>query len=328
MKPRVFIDPATDILYASYYIKGLYEIFGKDRVRFRSYYFNKFKHDNHTLAFIVINEEGEENRVVIDFTDSALLDLQALEWCHVYGKINYDGKLQSEKIMSIAPSFGIRIYSGVSTFIHAAVNLLKAFSRIPNKRRFLSDYKSQFKRPKLEEYQSKSKKNNYVFFMASLWKSEKETNTFRANFIKACKANNEVEFEGGFAPRSKDDIRGFEALTAASRITMSNYLEKVSNSLVVFNTPAVKECHGWKLGEYLCMGKAIISTPLKRKLPVDLEDAKHAVFTDGSMADLEKKIMEIIKNKELRTRLETNALEYYSNYCKPEVVIQQLLSNV
>lgn len=327
-RTKVYIDPATDMLYASYYIKGLYEVFGSNKVFFRSHYFSEFKHNNHCFAFVVVDESGREKKVVIDFTDSAIIDLKALEWSHVYGKINDDGKNKSPKIKNIPPSFGIQLYSGLKTLTVAGLNLLRAFSRIPDKRRFLSDYKSQYKRPKIEEYKTNKQKNNYVFFMASLWKSENETNTFRANFIKACKANSQINFEGGFAPRSKNDIKGYEALTVTSRIKMSEYLDKILGSLFVFNTPAVKDCHGWKLGEYLCMGSAIISTPLKRKLPAELKDKEHLLFSDGSITDLQMKINKIVQDHHFRTKLEKNAEEYFSTHCQPKKVIKYLLQNV
>ena len=46
--------------------------------------------------------------------------------------------------------------------------------------------------------------------------------------------------------------------------------ERTARSAVVFNCPAVHGCLGWKLGEYLTLRKAIISTDLGRRLPAPL----------------------------------------------------------
>ena len=72
--------------------------------------------------------------------------------------------------------------------------------------------------------------------------------------------------------RSSDDIFK-DCLTKG--VCMTEWMHKTKMSEVVFNTPAFWECHGWKLGEYLALGKAIISTPLSNDLPYPLEHGKN-----------------------------------------------------
>lgn len=323
---KVFIDPSCDIQYSSFYIYGLYSVFGKKNVRYSSDYFNQFKHQNHFFAFVIIDGVNTKN-VVVDFTDSSTIHAVALQWSNVYGKVNYDPLLSlDKKIIPIGPSFGIQIYSLVETLWFASKNLLRAYNRILNKRKFLSDYKAQFKRPKFSEYYNNPSKPNYIFFMASLWKQESKTNVFRANYITSCMSNPTIEFEGGFAPRVKKDIEGFEDLTSERRVTMSYYLDKLKNSLLVFNTPAVKSCHGWKLAEYLCLGKAIISTPLSRELPVPLEEGIHLLYTDGSEEHITIKIEQIQSNDQLQKALGLEAKLYFDTFLKPKAVIKRLLN--
>ena len=38
---KIYIDPSTRILYASYYIEGFYEVFGRKNVSFSDKYFKK-----------------------------------------------------------------------------------------------------------------------------------------------------------------------------------------------------------------------------------------------------------------------------------------------
>lgn len=323
---RVYIDSSCDILYSSYYIHGLYSIYGRKNVKYKSRYFRSFKHDNHFFAFIITDDKRTQ-KIVIDFTDSSIINEAALLWADVYGKINYDTNINdSDKIVAIGPSFGIQIYNLFDTLTHAILNLIRAYNRIPNKRKFLSDYKAQYKRPKYSDYFSKPSQANYIFFMTSLWKQEPETNKFRANYIKSCRSNSRVNFEGGFAPRTKNDISGFEDLTAKGRVTMAYYLEKIKKSALVFNTPAVKNCHGWKLAEYLCLGKAILTTPLSRKLPKLFQDGKDVIFTNGSNDDITTKVNTIISDSELRQTLETQAKQYFESYLAPQVVINRLIN--
>ena len=322
---KVYIDPSSDILYSSYYIEGLEQFFGKKNTKFSNRYFKGFSHNNHFFAFVI--EKGDTIRkIAVDFSDSENANEEALTWCDTYAKVNVSTKDYSfpEKILPIGPSFGIQLYSLFQTGIVAFSNFLKAKNRIPNKRKFFSDYKAQLNRMKLDEYYPNNNLDSYVFFASSLWKKEKKTNDFRANFIKACIENKDIDFEGGFAPRRIKDVPGYDEITVTTRYSIAEYIANMKKSTITFNTPAVLDCHGWKLGEFLCFGKAIISTPLSRKLPEDLVDGKHLLVTDGSQGDIQEKIKNIISSPELLTELKNNARNYFEEVLSPKKVIERI----
>ena len=64
---KVFVDPACNVLYSSFYVKGLWLLFGKHNVCFRSRPFRALHYgkDTHIFAFVV-----NERRYCIDFADS------------------------------------------------------------------------------------------------------------------------------------------------------------------------------------------------------------------------------------------------------------------
>ncbi len=324
---KVFIDSSCDIQYSSFYIYGLYRVYGRKNVKFSSKYFKDFKHNNHFFAFI-IKENKNKRKIIIDFTDSKSIDENALHWSDVYGKINLDANMSSHpKIISIGPSFGIRIYSLIETIWFAFSNFFKSYYNIHDIRKFFSDYKAQYRRPKFSDYHSKQSKGSSVFFISSLWKQESLTNTYRANFIKSCRANPNVVFEGGFVPRTNNDIRGYETLTTVGRVDMNVYLDKIKQSVLVFNTPAVKDCHGWKLAEFLCLGKAIISTPLTRILPDALKDRDQLLYTNGDIDDITDQVNELVLNPNLRQQLEANSQTYFEFYLAPQQIIERLTNS-
>ena len=215
---KVYIDSSCDILYSSYYIYGLKEIFN-NRVYFSSSYFEELNYNNQYLA-VVIKDKNQLKKIIIDFADSSSINSDALSWCDTYGKINLkeEDKDLDPRIIPIGPSFGIKIYSFFETFFYGIYNLLLTYNKIKNKRFFLSNYKSQFIRERLSQYKVSNEEKFYVFFMSSLWKKETETNNNRANFILACKNNSRIIFEGGFAPRKNNDIAGYENITTNKRI--------------------------------------------------------------------------------------------------------------
>jgi glycosyltransferase involved in cell wall biosynthesis len=323
---EVYIDASCDILYSSYYIKGLRDIYGRKNLKFSKKFFKNFQHNNHFLAIVLKNKDYFK-KIIIDFTDSSDIDQNALEWSDIYAKINIDDtyNFNSNKIISIGPGFGIKIFSNWLTIYYAIKNLLKSYTYIPDKKRFLSDYKAQLARPTLEEFYPENYKHNYIYFTSSLWKKEQETNKYRTNFINACIKNKNIEFEGGFFPRTKNDIKGYEKITLASKDNMKKYLTNIKKSMICFNTPSVKGCHGWKLAEFLCLRKAIISTPIIRKLPKPLYNGKHFLITNGSEKDISAKIDKLISNTELMEEISANARAYFEKYLTPANVIRQII---
>ncbi|MGB3773890.1 MAG: hypothetical protein WA951_01415, partial [Leeuwenhoekiella sp.] len=287
---KIIIDPTSRMLYASYYIEGLYSIYGRENVLFSSAPFTGLKRSSsdfsfeHYFAFIVQKPKKKELRVVIDFCDPPDIHTGAYRWCDRYAKINFNKKeTQPEylnKIIPIPPGFGIRIWNFWETFTICGKNYLKGRKRLKiGKKRLLRDYFAQFKRPRFKDYQLKDttstkSKKPYIFTIASLWKDETArgtTNQYRKKFMEAANKADCI-FEGGFyIDKNRIKPKGYTDLLFTKPYTTSAYLKKTKASYLVFNTPAVHNCFGWKLAEYLAMGKAILSTPLTNDLSSPLK---------------------------------------------------------
>jgi len=125
-------------------------------------------------------------------------------------------------------------------------------------------------------------------------------------------------------PKYKEEYKDF---IYERRLSMDDYIRKTKESVVVFNTPSVCECHGWKLAEYLCMGKAIISTPLTREMPATLEHGKHVHFVN-SVDEIYDAVVKINSDEHYRKKLQEGARQYYEKWIAPEIVIQRLLKKV
>ena len=325
-KTTIYVDAACDILYSSFFIYGLKQMF--KRVRFSSKYFRQFQHNNTFFPFVLKDENGL-HKIIVDFGDSYVIDEAALEWCDVYGKININDEKSPlsnhPTVITIGPGFAIRIYSKLKTWQTAFINFLKAWQRVPDKRRFFADYYGQLKRQDIDYYQKSSSKKDYIFFAGALWKKEHETNRFRANYIRACKRLEGVSFEGGFAPRSRNDINGFEGLTMERNVPMADYLVKIKESAAVFNTPVILDCHGWKLGEFMAMGKAMVATPNKNRLPVELEHGVNVHTVSGGEDEIFEALELLTSDDAYRQKIENNIHAYYEAYVSPRKTIELLL---
>lgn len=322
---NVYLDPSVNICYASFYIKGLQDVFGRKQVTFNNRYFSDLHFSEPVIAFIV-QGANKSTKFIIDYADAATWQEAALSWSDYYLKINIDpnAKAIPNKIISIGPGFGIRFLNGYQTIFWAIRNYMKAHHRIKNARQFFSHYKAQWNRPCIRDYDPYATEENYIFFTGSIWKREIRTNQFRANFIRVCKKMKALKFEGGFAPRKNNDVPGWEELTLPARIPMQTYMQKMARSCVAFNTPAVQDCHGWKLGEFFCFGKVILSTPFTRKFPRDPIGQEHYISTTGEEDDIEKKLQELIANKPLREKLRQQARKYFEEVLAPEVIAEKI----
>lgn len=322
MKNTVYIYGLCDVHYDGYYIQGIKKVYGN--YRFNISRFPKLRQGN--FAFIIENE-FYSRRIVIDSTDKTDIDKGLLEWCDIYGKINYnESNLPStgiEKIIPIGPSFGVKIWNLWQTSFHMIFNFFRFRKAIINKREFFANYWRQYKRFSLKDYKPLKSSNDQVFQMNSIWKEEKKTNSYRALFIEICREFKEITFEGGFAARVNGDNLGYDSFVYSEKIPLKTYLKKIKNSMVVFNTPAVLSCHGWKLAEFLALGKAIISTNHYNVLPAALKDNEHLMYAEDSKS-IKDAIQKLITDPEFKIKLELKARDYFDEHLAPQSVIEKL----
>lgn len=319
---KVYVYGLCNVFYDGYYIQGIKELY-KD-FEFNVSKFPKFGEE--TFAYIIENE-NDSRKIIIDSKDSNQINLPELEWCDVYGKVNYNADSlpvkDHEKIVAIGPSFGIKIWSLFETLYYLAFNFIRFKNPALNKREFAANYWRQYKRLKLKKYNLTESSINEVFFLNSIWKKESETNKNRALFIETCKNKQNVNFEGGFAARHNGDNLGFDNLVYSEKIPLKTYIKKIKNSAFVFNTPAVLSCHGWKLAEFLALGKAIITTSHYNKLPVDLVNERHLMYAENH-SEISNVIERLITDNSFKKKLESESRNYFETYLAPQKVIKRL----
>ncbi|NDP22036.1 MAG: hypothetical protein GZ091_13275 [Paludibacter sp.] len=323
---KVIVDPACNFYYSSYYINGLIKYFGKNLI-FSSKLFKNLNYtsETHIFAFVIINGK-DARKFVIDFADAPNIENEFHNWCDVYGKVNYRaGFGYTNKVVACAPNFAMKVWNKPFAGTMAFFNYLKCFNRTVGSKMYISRYLMTCKR-KNEVKNDVISLSNYIFFISTFWKGQEKTNRLRASFIRACKSISLIEFEGGLLPDSEVDKEYLDVLISAS-IDYNLYYNKIRQSSVVFNTPAYHLCHGWKLPEFLGMGKAIISTQFVNELPIPLIHGENIYFVSDKIEDIKHAIEELTNNHTLRTKLENGALEYYNKYNSPFNAIRLLISH-
>ena len=351
---RIIIDPRLKFNYASWYLLGIKKYKAKhgmaksvevsfDQKPFAAIPYANMRDYNSGFAMVVA-EGGVERKVFICTEDVAMVFPDRYEWCDVYAMVNPTSEQVRDfpKLMPIGPEFGVALYSRAMTVFNGVKRYcqVRNYTQTPLKE-FLRDYVYTFvRRRPLQDYEKRVKvRPNYVFHASTLWYNDfagSETNMYRGEFLKACqKAGMEIGgglFYLGESPavlREMSDYSKYKDIYKDfiydKRLSMDDYILKTKESVLVFNTPSVCGCHGWKLGEYLCMGKAIVSSPLSREMPGEgliHGENVHFVASPGEIYDA---VVKINSDAGYRRKLENGARAYYEKYLAPEVVVSRII---
>lgn len=333
---KVIIYPHLDPYYSSFYIYGMEQLFGKKNISYSTKGFENLPDDIWSvyLCFIIINDVGNITRYVIDSNDYNTVKSGMYEWCDVYGHCNANFELYPKdkytKLVSLCPSFGIKCWGVVETFYRLITNLCKLhFQAKPSVKRLVGRYVKQLLREPYTAYiNNQLIKENYIFFCSTLWYNNTEVNNdeglnrVRTVFIDACRSVQNVIFEGGLVPRRRSYKQKHKFLQYLTKpVSHKDYLKKIKNSVLVFNTPAFWNCHGWKLGEYMALGKCVVSTSLSNNLPTPIDDEfvlnNYMCFVELNEKDIYKTVQYIISHPEYQQKLSMNLLKYWKEYGTP-----------
>jgi hypothetical protein len=329
------VHPATDLTYASFAIEGFAQHFGASAIHYSTEGFPTGFAGGRTLACYLADDPTA--RTFLVFTDQTTIHQAGHAWARVYGMVNLAPDAAALGVLPLGPTFGIKLTSSALTrrhFVHmwewavrrtASPALKRRIELASERTRSLSGH--QRKRAPISAYAPHVSDPNYIFFTAWPWSKHSDVNPPRIRFIEACRRAPGLDFEGGFAPRRRDDVPEVRGYTAPGRYALADYLEKIGRSAAVFNNPAVHGCLGWKLGEFLALGKAVISLPIDRDrvLPEPLEHGVHVHYVDASSASLDDALARIRTDDDYRRTLETNARSWYERNLAPARLATRVL---
>lgn len=340
MSKFITADPRFEIHYISYYLIGL------KRSGFRISYniIPDFPlHDKSQLARgMAFIQDGK--KVFVDTNDHNTIDELIYAWCDVYAKINVRPEdVKREKILAIGPSFSVRFSSPFKTILLGVLNYIRSWGHWgemtrPSFTSFMKGYiYTLYRRTVYSQYeQNVDEQDGYVFTMNTLWYdkfTDSVTNRMRGVFALTSKrlVNS---FEGGFFfidnpnvvkvfPEYEDYLVKYQDILTTQRVGMLEYIQKTQRSSFVFNCPAVSGCHGWKLGEYLAMGKAMISIKPLNAMPGNFIPGHHYVLVRDE-TEVEEAVIRLTSDKNFRDFLKKNVREYFKEYLSPEAVINRI----
>lgn len=329
---KVIIDTADDIQYKSFYVYALLQQFGHRNVVFSDTPFREItteSRNSKTMRFVIFGNNRKTQRFCIDCNDFSTVNEELYEWADIYGSINTDRitAISHPKLIQLCPSFAISFAPKLEEYIQAIKQIPYCHSNI---KKHLGKWHRMSKRPPMDAYSISTSESGYLFHCSTLWQSDEwnrndETvNLARASFIRAARDVQGISFEGGLVSHRRDkSAKKFEDCFSKP-YPSSKYLYNTRRSIFVFNTPAYWNCHGWKLGEYMALGKAILSTPLKNELPAPLEHGTHIHFVENSEESIIDSVHFLIAHPDYCHKLEHNIATYWQKYGSPQATLQLL----
>ena len=330
---KAIVDPCDNILYKSFYIYGLEQLLGRRNVYYNAKSFSSLSDESRNTKSIrfIIEDANKQRRFMIACDDMYQVIPELYEWCDVYGNVNANfPKTPHEyhkKLVSLCPSFAVRCWSAPTAISHAVQEMPKDLNGL---RKHFGKYKRMLQRNEYSSYRSLfCSDNDYLFMCSTLWtnnewnKVDDTVNLSRAMFIRAGRSIENLRVEGGFVPSKTSSVELFNDCLC-DHVNAHEWLHKTQRSMCVFNTPAYWQCHGWKLGEYMALGKAIITTPLSNDLPHPLVHEEHIHVVENNQESMRDAILYMLNHPEYRHKLESNIVDYWQQYGTPQASLKLL----
>lgn len=117
-------------------------------------------------------------------------------------------------------------------------------------------------------------------------------------------------------------------LILPSKVTdRKNYLGLIGKSCVCVTTTGLHRSIGWRFGEYVASGKAIISEPLFFSVPGDFHE-KQNYLSFTSTKELTEQCDCLLSDPEKRRKMEQSNINYYIHNLRPDVLIWNTIKQV
>jgi hypothetical protein len=153
----------------------------------------------------------------------------------------------------------------------------------------------------------------------------KQMNEIRAGCIRLLRERFGERFFGGF-DRSAHALEHYPdcVVDAGVSTRRRHYLRRLRDYSVCVATNGLWDSIGWKFGEYVALGKAIVCEPMKFDLPGPMAAGRNFLEFDTPEACAER-VAGLLEGREARERMMANNARYFAEYGAPDAVVARVL---
>ncbi len=275
-------------------------------------------------------------RLVYDLQDSGFLFVPDLDWTRVdhYFKRSFEPRVALSVSDRVQPL-------GLNYVVNSRHGLIRGPERVRSMTTLARRLRELCLGPgfTLETFETPARRiRDVVCFMTRLWdpadpevesesvrQEREDLNAFRIACIRHAKKAYGATFIGGvidspYARRCCSDC----ILTDPRQTRRHRYLDTVRSSAVCVTTSGLHGSTSWKFGEYVAMGKAIVSEPLHYAVPGELAAGRH-YMTFSTVEQLQAAIDLLRNDMATRSRMEEDNRRYYWNWLRADRLITKTL---
>jgi len=311
--------------------------------------------------FIALRLEFNNSRVlaVFDLQDSPEIGVRdALKYCDYYFKRSLSSESykglsdeESKKLNPFGFNYQVIVPSKSMVLKRILIEYLsRPFNPFRKKNNFhlhnlkeLLDANFGIKEsPLMSVNDLKPKKSaNYEFdvlFQCRLWdpndlakrnrEDAEKINAERISLVSALKQELGNRFVGGLQPTDFAKKAAPDLIVNSSAVAhRRRYIDLVKASAVVISSAGLLGSNGWKLGEYVSLGKAIISEPITTRLPGKFENGVH-YQSYTSVDDCMDKVTNLLNSPEEINSMSVSVAEYYASFLEPKALMNHHLNTM
>ncbi len=150
----------------------------------------------------------------------------------------------------------------------------------------------------------------------------------RADIVRALRKEFPNQFIGGV--KDNDTARKFSPdciLKDPDFFKKENYIQNLQQAAIGISSQGLFNSIGGKFGEYLALGKAVVTTPLDYYQGEGLSEGVN--YLSGNTVDtMVEHCVTLLESPQLITAMSANNQQYYQGFLKPDEKINHILSKI
>lgn len=343
MKPisvKVFVE--SNSAHTTQFYSGLYLLQDKGEV-------NVSLQAGHFTNGGYIRLEINNIPVFIDLADHHFIDEKLLKSSNFYFKrmLLKTDAAKDEKLQAYGLNYPV-YYKNDQTFRRSFFsqkrkNIFNSLLRSNSLLAKISNIDLSHKTAQIEHFESGPLDINdpKVLFSARLWLPEKGNsvekqeqrrfiNEQRIAIVKEGRKRLGNSYVGGIDTSEYAKKIAPDALVSSNTFShKKSYLQTLKQCSIGIANAGLEDSIGFKLAEYVCMSKAIVTSPLSQYLlPGNFTENSNYLTFDNTAEDCINKCEQLISDKKLRLEMMNNNQDYYKQYLQPDKLVMNIIKKV
>lgn len=186
-----------------------------------------------------------------------------------------------------------------------------------------------------DRFEAKNYDGQGVIFFTRLWKPEahlsKEVNAqrekisiLRIELLRKLKEELDSKFVGGLYPGSYEREMAPDLLIPKGMTRREKYLQLMHSCSIAIGSTGLHDSIGWKTGEYVAAGKAIVNERFCYEVPGEFAEGQN-YLAFSSVEECLQRVKYLLAHPEETARMQCRNKQYYDMYLAPNKLIERTL---